>query len=66
LSATDEKLLFIWDSLALTPAKSDIEGDYNPNSSIGVKARKLFMADAISVNDVTKLEEIMKRAHRKL
>ena len=34
--------------------------------SIGVKARKLFMADAISVNDVTKLEEIMKRAHRKL
>ena len=41
LSATDEKLLFIWDSLALTPAKSDIEGDYNPNSSIGVKARIL-------------------------
>ena len=41
LGATDEKLLFIWDSLAFTPAVSDVEGDYNPNSSMAVKARIL-------------------------
>jgi RecA/RadA recombinase len=41
LGATDEKLLFIWDSLAFTPSVSDVEGDYNPNSSMAVKARIL-------------------------
>jgi recombination protein RecA len=41
LLSSDNQFLFIWDSLALTPAISDIEGDYNPNSSIGVKARIL-------------------------
>jgi len=35
----DERMLFILDSLASTPCKSDNEGDYNPNSSIGVTAR---------------------------
>jgi len=33
--------LFIWDSLALTPAVSDVEGDFNPLSSMAVKARIL-------------------------
>tara|TARA_Y100000310_G_scaffold134643_1_gene133580 strand:- start:15344 stop:16474 length:1131 start_codon:yes stop_codon:yes gene_type:complete len=41
LGATEEKLVFIWDSLALTPAISDIEGDFNPQSSMAVKARIL-------------------------
>lgn len=41
LLATDNKWLFIWDSLALTPAISDIEGDFNPQSSMAVKARIL-------------------------
>ena len=41
LLGSENQFLFIWDSLALTPAMSDIEGDYNPNSSIGVKARIL-------------------------
>ena len=41
LSATDEKLLFIWDSLAFTPAVSDVEGDFNPQSSMAMKARIL-------------------------
>ena len=35
------KYLFIWDSLALTPAVSDVEGDFNPQSSMAVKARIL-------------------------
>lgn len=35
------KVLFIWDSLALTPAVSDIEGDFNPQSSMAMKARIL-------------------------
>lgn len=38
------KFLFILDSLAATPTKSDVKGDYNPNSSVGVKARVLSLA----------------------
>ena len=41
LGATEDKMLFIWDSLALTPSVSDIEGDFNPQSSMAVKARIL-------------------------
>jgi len=41
LAATDEKLLLIWDSLAFTPAVSDVEGDFNPQSSMAMKARIL-------------------------
>ena len=41
LKSTDSRLLFIWDSLALTPAISDIEGDFNPQSTMAVKARIL-------------------------
>jgi len=41
LGATDNRVLFIWDSLALTPAISDVEGDFNPQSSMAVKARIL-------------------------
>jgi recombination protein RecA len=41
LAASDDKLLFIWDSLALTPSISDIEGDFNPQSSMAVKPRIL-------------------------
>ena len=41
LKSNDNQMLFIWDSLALTPAISDIEGDFNPQSSMAVKARIL-------------------------
>jgi len=41
LGASDDQLLFIWDSLAFTPAISDVEGDFNPQSSMAVKARIL-------------------------
>jgi len=41
LGATEERILFVWDSLALTPAISDVEGDFNPQSSMAVKARIL-------------------------
>ena len=41
LGSNDNKMLFIWDSLALTPAISDVEGDFNPQSSMAVKARIL-------------------------
>ena len=37
----ENKMLFIWDSLALTPTESTIEGDFNPQSSMAVKARVL-------------------------
>ena len=41
LGATDEQMVFIWDSLALTPAISDVEGDFNPQSTMAMKARIL-------------------------
>ena len=41
LGASDDQLLFIWDSLAFTPSVSDVEGDFNPQSSMAVKARIL-------------------------
>lgn len=41
---TGEKFLFIWDSLALTPAIGDVEGDFNPLSSMALKARILAKA----------------------
>ena len=41
LLGSDNQILFIWDSLALTPAISDVEGDFNPQSSMAVKARIL-------------------------
>ena len=41
LLSTDNKWLFIWDSLALTPSISDVEGDFNPQSSMAMKARIL-------------------------
>lgn len=41
LLGTENKWLFIWDSLALTPSVSDVEGDFNPLSSMAVKARIL-------------------------
>ena len=41
LGSNDNRMLFVWDSLALTPAVSDIEGDFNPQSSMAVKARIL-------------------------
>ena len=37
----EQQMLFIWDSLALTPTESTIEGDFNPQSSMAVKARVL-------------------------
>ena len=39
LLSIDNQWLFIWDSLAFTPSISDIEGDFNPQSSMAVKPR---------------------------
>ena len=41
LSQAENRVLFIWDSLALTPSESDIAGDFNPLSSMAVKPRIL-------------------------
>ncbi len=41
LNSNDARFLFVWDSLALTPAISDVEGSFNPNESVAVKARVL-------------------------
>jgi recombination protein RecA len=41
LKSNENRMLFIWDSLALTPSNSDMEGDFNPQSTMAVKARIL-------------------------
>jgi len=41
LNSNENRMLFVWDSLALTPAVSDVEGSFNPNESVAVKARVL-------------------------
>ena len=41
LGSNEGQMLFVWDSLALTPAITDVEGDFNPQSSMAVKARIL-------------------------
>ena len=41
LLKVEKKWLFIWDSLALTPSEHDLESDYNPQSSMAMKARVL-------------------------
>lgn len=41
LLGNDNKMLFIWDSLALTPANADLEGDFNPQSTMAQKPRIL-------------------------
>ena len=35
----DTQFLFIWDSIAATSAEKDLEGDFNPQSSMAVKPR---------------------------
>jgi len=41
LLGTGNQFLFVWDSLAFTPSRTDLEGDYNPLSSMAVKPRIL-------------------------
>ena len=44
MASGQQRFLFIWDSLAMTPTISDVEGDFNPQSSMAVKARILSKA----------------------
>ena len=44
MASSDQKFLFIIDSLAATPTKVDTEGTFNPNERIGVKAALLAKA----------------------
>ena len=44
LNLNENRMLFIWDSLAFTPAMADLQGDFNPQSSMAVKPRILSKA----------------------
>lgn len=39
LKTNSNRMLFIWDSFALTPSLADLEGTFNPNESMAVKPR---------------------------
>ena len=41
LGQTDDRVLFIWDSLAMTPAKADLDKDFNPQATMAMKPRVL-------------------------
>ncbi len=53
------RFLFIWDSLALTPSKTDIEGDFNPLSSMAVKPRILSKGLAKLVQPIANSESTL-------
>jgi len=44
LLASNNQMLFIWDSLALTPAVSEVQGSFDPMSQMAMKARILARA----------------------
>ena len=44
LLASENQMLFIWDSLALTPAITEVEGSFDPMSQMAMKARILARA----------------------
>lgn len=44
LANNQSKMLFIWDSIAFTPTETDVEGDFDPQSSMAVKPRILSKA----------------------
>ena len=44
LLASENQFLFIWDSLALTPAITEVEGSFDPMSQMAMKARILARA----------------------
>jgi recombination protein RecA len=56
LGSAENKLLFIWDSLALTPSNTDIAGDFNPLSSMAVKPRILSKGMAKLVQPIANAE----------
>jgi len=56
ISQSNNKVLFIWDSLALTPSNTDIAGDYNPLSSMAVKPRILSKGMAKLVQPIANAE----------
>jgi len=43
LLGSGKKLLFIWDSLALTPSEKDLERDFNPQQTMAMKPRILSL-----------------------
>jgi len=59
LLGSGNKFLFIWDSLALTPSKTDIEGDFNPLSSMAVKPRILSKGLAKLVQPIANTESTL-------
>lgn len=44
LLTTDQKYLFVWDSLALTPTETEIAGGNNPNADVARKARVINLS----------------------
>ena len=56
LENNESRMLFIWDSLALTPSVTDQEGDFNPLSSMAVKPRILSKGMAKLVQPIANAE----------
>jgi len=56
LGTSDNKYLFIWDSLAFTPCKKEMELDFNPNALVGLKARVMSGGMAKLVDPIRRTE----------
>lgn len=59
VGSSEDKLLFIWDSLALTPSETDIAGDFNPLSSMAVKPRILSKGMAKLVQPIANAQSTL-------
>lgn len=59
LLATGSKYFFIWDSLAMTPAMGDIENDFNPQSSMALKARILALGMSKLINSIANTNSVL-------
>jgi recombination protein RecA len=65
LAGNENRMLFIWDSLAMTPAISDIEGDFNPLSSMAVKPRILSKGFAKLVVPIANSQSTQRYDHKR-
>ena len=59
VGSSEDKLLFIWDSLALTPSETDIAGDFNPLRSMAVKPRILSKGMAKLVQPIANAQSTL-------
>ena len=55
----DNRYLFVWDSLAMTPCRADHEKDFNPQSSMAMKPRVLSLGMQKLITTLSKTQSTL-------